>query len=305
MSESTTQQVAKDDHSDDRLAALSAAGVSIWLDDLSRELIESGDLQRLIEDKHVVGVTTNPTIFASALSDGERYADQVQALAERGASVDEAIFEITTEDVRRGCDVLRPVFDRTDGVDGRVSIEVDPGLAHDTAATVETAKRLWEAVDRPNLFIKIPATVEGLPAISQVLAQGISVNVTLIFSLDRYRAVMQAFLVGLEQAREHGIDLSDHRLGRQLLRLARRRRDRQAARRDRLRRGARPARQGRRRQRPARLPRLDEVFSTPRWDVLAAVRRAPAAPAVGLHRREEPGLPADTVRRPSWSRRAW
>lgn len=208
MSESTTQQVAKDDHSEDRLAALSAAGVSIWLDDLSRELIESGDLQRLVDDKHVVGVTTNPTIFASALSDGERYTDQVQALAERGASVDEAIFEITTEDVRRGCDVLRPVFDRTDGVDGRVSIEVDPGLAHDTAATVETAAKLWEAVDRPNLFIKIPATVEGLPAISQVLAQGISVNVTLIFSLDRYRAVMQAFLVGLEQAREHGRDLS-------------------------------------------------------------------------------------------------
>lgn len=208
MSESTTQQVAKDDHSDERLAALSAAGVSIWLDDLSRELIESGDLQRLVDDKHVVGVTTNPTIFATALSNGERYNDQVRALAERGASVDEAIFEITTEDVRRGCDVLRPVFDRTGGVDGRVSIEVDPGLAHDTAGTVETAKKLWAAVDRPNLFIKIPATVEGLPAISQVLAAGISVNVTLIFSLDRYRAVMQAFLVGLEQAREQGRDLS-------------------------------------------------------------------------------------------------
>ncbi len=192
----------------DRLAALSAAGVSIWLDDLSRELIDTGDLATLVRDKHVVGVTTNPTIFASALSNGERYSDQVKQLAEGGESVGHAIFEITTEDVRRGCDVLRPVFDASDGVDGRVSIEVDPGMARDTAATVEMAQRLWAAVDRPNLHIKIPATVEGLPAISQTLAEGISVNVTLIFSLDRYRAVMQAFLVGLEQAREAGRDLS-------------------------------------------------------------------------------------------------
>ena len=201
MTQETTQDT-------DRLAALSAAGVSIWLDDLSRELIDTGDLAALVQDKHVVGVTTNPTIFASALAKGERYSDQVKQLAEGGESVGHAIFEITTEDVRRGCDVLRPVFDASDGVDGRVSIEVDPGMARDTAATVEMAQRLWAAVDRPNLHIKIPATVEGLPAISQTLAEGISVNVTLIFSLDRYRAVMQAFLVGLEQAREAGRDLS-------------------------------------------------------------------------------------------------
>ncbi len=192
----------------ENLQALRDAGVSIWLDDLSRELIESGDLERLVRDKHVVGVTTNPTIFATALSDGERYTDQVQALAERGASVDEAIFEITTEDVRRGCDVLRPVFDRTDGVDGRVSIEVDPGLAHDTAATVETAKKLWAAVDRPNLFIKIPATEAGLPAITESIANGISVNVTLIFSLERYRAVMDAYLAGLEKRVANGGSLA-------------------------------------------------------------------------------------------------
>ncbi len=195
--------------SSDRLADLSAQGVSIWLDDLSRELIESGGLQEVVDEQHVVGITTNPTIFASALAKGERYDDQVRSLAERGVTVGEAVFEITTEDVRRACDVLRPVYDATDGVDGRVSIEVDPGLARDTGRTVEMAKRLWQAVDRPNLFIKIPATVEGLPAISLVLAEGISVNVTLIFSLDRYRSVMQAFLVGLEQAREHGRDLSD------------------------------------------------------------------------------------------------
>ncbi len=195
--------------STDRLAALSRAGVSIWLDDLSRELIENGELQGLVDSQHVVGITTNPTIFAKALSEGERYDEQVRELAARGAGVDDAVFEITTEDVRRACDVLRPVYDTTDGVDGRVSIEVDPGLARDTAGTVAMAKRLWAAVDRPNLFIKIPATVEGLPAISLVLAEGISVNVTLIFSLDRYRAVMQAFLVGLEQAREHRQPLED------------------------------------------------------------------------------------------------
>jgi transaldolase len=202
------QETSAGDSGQDRLGALSAAGVSIWLDDLSRELIESGELARLVAEDHVVGVTTNPTIFASALSNGERYTDQVRELAGRGASVDEAIFEITTEDVRRGCDIMRPVYDATDGVDGRVSIEVDPGLAHDTAGTEELARKLWQAVDRPNLLIKIPATVEGLPAISTALSEGISVNVTLIFSLDRYRAVMQAFLVGLEQAREAGRDLS-------------------------------------------------------------------------------------------------
>jgi transaldolase len=191
----------------DALTALTGAGVSIWLDDLSRELIESGSLQRLIDERHVTGVTTNPTIFAAALSHGDRYADQVAALAGT-CSVDEAIFAITTDDVRRACDLFAPVFEATDGVDGRVSIEVDPGLARDTDATVEMARRLWSTVDRPNLLIKIPATAEGLPAISAALAEGISVNVTLIFSLDRYRAVMQAYLLGLEQAREQGLDLS-------------------------------------------------------------------------------------------------
>ncbi|MFV0460578.1 MAG: transaldolase [Actinomycetales bacterium] len=191
-----------------QLQALSDAGVSIWLDDLSRELIESGELSALVDASNVVGVTTNPTIFAAALSKGDRYADQVSELATAGVDVAEAIFQITTEDVRRACDLLRPVYDATDGVDGRVSIEVDPGLARDTEGTIVMARRLWQSVDRPNLHIKIPATVEGLPAISLALSEGISVNVTLIFSLDRYRAVMQAFLVGLEQAREKGLDLS-------------------------------------------------------------------------------------------------
>ena len=173
------------------LARLSEAGVAVWLDDLSRELTDGGGLQALVEEKSVVGVTTNPTIFATALAKGDRYADQVKELAQAGASLDEAVLEITTTDVRAGCDLLRPVHQATDGRDGRVSLEVDPRLAHDTAATAEAARTLWAKVDRPNLFIKIPATVEGLSAITEVIGEGISVNVTLIFSLERYRAVGQ------------------------------------------------------------------------------------------------------------------
>lgn len=193
----------------DRLQQLSEAGVSIWLDDLNRPMIKEGELQSLLDDKHVVGVTTNPSIFAAALADGESYTDQIKDLAAEDADVEKTVFTITTEDVRDACDILHPVFERTGGVDGRVSIEVDPRMAADTEATVEMAQRLWDTVDRPNVLIKIPATVEGLPAISQTLAKGISVNVTLIFSLDRYRGVMNAFLTGLEQAREHNIDLSN------------------------------------------------------------------------------------------------
>src|SRR6478609_8858850 len=192
----------------DALKALSDQGVSIWLDDLNRPLITSGGLQELIDTKHVVGVTTNPTIFAAALSQGDAYNEQVKSLADDGRNVDEAVFALTTADVRHACDIMLPVYDATGGQDGRVSTAVDPRLAHETAKTVEQAKELWAAVDRPNLLIKIPATVEGLPAISQVIAEGISVNVTLIFSLDRYRGVMNAFLTGLEQAREKGKDLS-------------------------------------------------------------------------------------------------
>lgn len=190
------------------VARLTEAGVAIWLDDLSRERLRTGDLADLVENLGVVGVTTNPTIFASALSKGDAYDEQLRELAAEGVDVDEAVFRITTDDVRAAADVLRPVYDRTDGVDGRVSIEVDPRLARDTDGTVASAKALWSTVDRPNVFIKIPATLEGLPAITAVLAEGISVNVTLIFSLDRYRAVLDAFLAGLEQARDNGHDLA-------------------------------------------------------------------------------------------------
>jgi transaldolase len=197
----------------ERLKALAAAGVSIWLDDLSRERIETGNLAELVKNSSVVGVTTNPTIFASALSDGERYDDQVSALAKTSTTVDQelvdrSIFEITTTDVRDACDILADTWGATNGLDGRVSIEVSPDIAFDTDATNEMAKKLWKAVDRPNLFIKIPATSEGLPAITATIAEGISVNVTLIFGLGRYQEVMNAYLAGLEQAKANGHDLS-------------------------------------------------------------------------------------------------
>ncbi|PZP28854.1 MAG: transaldolase [Kocuria rhizophila] len=187
---------------------LSDAGVSIWLDDLSRQRLTSGNLQELIDTKNVVGVTTNPTIFASALANGESYAEQVSELAQSGADVDEAVFTITTDDVRDACDVFAPIAEATQGVDGRVSIEVDPRLAQDADATAAMAQRLSQTIDRPNALIKIPATEAGLPSITATIAEGISVNVTLIFSLERYRAVINAYMLGLEEALDNGKDLS-------------------------------------------------------------------------------------------------
>lgn len=190
------------------LKALAANGVAVWLDDLSRARIASGNLAELMTTKNVVGVTTNPSIFNAALAEGDAYDAGIAALAEKGVPLDEAVFALTTEDVRQACDLMRPLYDASNGIDGRVSIEVEPGLAADTDGTVEQARMLSETVDRPNLFVKIPATIEGLPAISRCLAEGIDINVTLIFSLDRYRGVMNAFLTGMEQAREAGLDLS-------------------------------------------------------------------------------------------------
>ena len=192
----------------DRLAQLSATGVAVWLDDLSRERLVTRGLDTLRQASHVVGITTNPTIFANALANADGYADQLRDLAARGVSVEEATRMMTTYDVRWACDVMHPASVASHSVDGRVSIEVDPRLAADTAGTIAEAKALWWLVDRPNLFIKIPATRESLPAITATLAAGISVNVTLIFSLDRYDEVMEAFLAGLEQARAGGHELS-------------------------------------------------------------------------------------------------
>lgn len=187
---------------------LSDIGVSIWLDDLSRDRIQSGSLETLISTRNVVGVTTNPTIFASALATGQAYASQIAELAASGTSVTDAVFAATTDDVAAACDIFRHVHDRTNGQDGRVSIEVEPTLAFNTEATIEQAKELYARVGRDNVMIKIPATIEGLGAITAVLAEGISVNVTLIFSLERYAEVIDAYLTGLEEARANGHDLS-------------------------------------------------------------------------------------------------
>jgi len=192
----------------DVLGQLSEAGVSVWMDDISRDRLRTGNLQSLMDDYHVVGVTSNPTIFAKALSQGSAYDEQVKDLKIRGVSVEEASRALTTYDIRWACDVLRPAFDGTNGMDGRVSIEVDPRLAHETVRTTAEAKGLWWLVDRPNALIKIPATAAGLPSITGATAAGVSVNVTLIFGLDRYEEVMDAYLTGLEQAKAAGIDLS-------------------------------------------------------------------------------------------------
>ncbi|MBT2227339.1 transaldolase [Nonomuraea sp. NEAU-A123] len=190
------------------LNKLSGQGVSIWLDDISRERLRTGNLEQLIREKNVVGVTSNPTIFAGALSKGDAYDAQLHDLAVRGVEIGEAVRAITAYDIRWAADVLRPVYDATGGVDGRVSLEVDPRLARESEKTVAEARALWWLVDRPNLFIKIPATLEGLPAITQAISEGISVNVTLIFSLERYRAVMDAWLAGLEAAQAKGLNLA-------------------------------------------------------------------------------------------------
>ncbi|MEU4035038.1 transaldolase [Streptomyces collinus] len=190
------------------LKRLADEGVSVWLDDLSRTRIASGGLAELVANGGVVGVTTNPSIFQAAIGSGEGYEEQLSDLAARGVTVEEAVRMMTTADVRAAADVLHTVYTASDGRDGRVSIEVDPRLAHDEKATVAEAKQLAWLVDRPNVMIKIPATEAGLPAITEVIGLGISVNVTLIFSLARYRAVMDAYLAGLEKARERGLDLS-------------------------------------------------------------------------------------------------
>lgn len=192
----------------DPLGRISSAGVSVWLDDLSRSALTDGSLAALIRDRHVVGVTTNPTIFAGAVSAGDAYDAQLATLSGSGADTEAAVLALTTDDVRQACDLFTDVHTATGGRDGRVSIEVDPRLAHHTEETVQAASLLWQTVDRPNLMVKIPATPEGLPAITEAIAAGLSVNVTLIFSLDRYRAVAQAYVDGLERAQRAGIDLA-------------------------------------------------------------------------------------------------
>ena len=281
----------------DRLQALSDAGVSIWLDDLSRERIETGNLAELIKDKHVVGVTTNPTIFAAAIANGERYDEQVRKLVADGADVDRVIFELTTEDVRNGCDdhdARSPSRPRpTAGSRSRSS----PTLANDTEATIASAQKpVAGRRTGPTSTSRSRPPRRGCPAITAAISEGINVNVTLIFSVERYREVMDAYLSGLEAARDAGLDLTPDLLGGVVLRLPRRHRGRQAPRGDRHRRGAGAARQGGGRQRAAR---LRGVRGGPRERPLEAARgrrRQPAAAAVGVDGREEPRLPRHPLR---------
>ncbi|WP_448071970.1 transaldolase [Georgenia yuyongxinii] len=254
----------------DRLAELSGHGVSIWLDDLSRGHLRDGLLADLVGTKHVVGVTTNPTIFAGALAKAHDYDDQMATLAAAGTGVDDAVIAATTDDVRDAADLFADVYRRTGGQDGRVSIEVDPRLAKDTEKTIEQARLLWSTVDRPNIFVKIPATKEGLPAITKATSEGISVNVTLIFSLDRYRAVAGAYLDGLELAQRAGVDLSGIR---SVASFFVSRVDTEIDKRlDALGTDEATALKGKAGIANARLAfqAFEEIFSTPRWEALAA-----------------------------------
>ena len=275
----------------DRLAALRAAGVSIWLDDLSRERLTSGSLAELVAHDHVTGVTTNPTIFAKAISDGDTYAAQLADLSARGVSVGEALRALTTFDVRWACDVLGPVYDATNGVDGRVSIEVDPRLAHNTQATIAEARALWWAVDRPNMFVKIPAARQGLPAIAACLAEGISINVTLIFSLTRYDQVMDAYLDGMERAHQAGLRLD--RIGSVASFFVSRVDSEVDARLDKLGGGAAAELRGQAAIANARLAyqHYEKVFTSARWDALRAAGAHPQRPLWASTSTKDPAYP--------------
>jgi transaldolase len=275
----------------DTLGALSEAGVSIWLDDLSRDRLRSGSLARLAAHDHVVGVTTNPSIFARAIAHGDAYGPQIRDLSARGVDLGEAMRALTTFDVRWACDVLRPVYEATGGTDGRVSIEVDPRLAHDTAATIAEARALWWQVDRPNLFIKIPAARQGLPAIAACLAEGISINITLIFSVPRYDAVTGAFLDGMERAGQAGLDLSSIR---SVASLFVSRVDTEVdSRLDKMGTSEAAAMRGRAALANARLAyqHYERVFSSPRWTALRAAGASPQRPLWASTSVKDPAYP--------------
>ena len=275
----------------DALAALSNAGVSIWLDDLSRERLLSGSLAQLAAHHHVVGVTTNPTIFAKALSGSDAYRPQVHDLSTRGVDAGTALRELTTFDVRWACDVLHPIYEATDGVDGRVSIEVDPRFGYDTKATIDEARALWWLVDRPNLFVKIPAARQGLPAIAGCLAEGININVTLIFSLLRYDAVVGSFLDGMERASRAGLDL---RSITSVASLFVSRVDTEIdSRLDKIGTGEAARLRGQAAIANARLiyQRYEQVFSTPRWTALRAAGARPQRPLWASTSVKDPAYP--------------
>ena len=276
----------------ERLAALTAAGTSVWLDQIRRGMIEDGELARMVAEDSLRGVTSNPAIFEKAILGSSDYDEDMAAAAREGLSAREVYRRLAVKDVQLAADVLRPVYDETGGADGYVSLEVAPRLAHDTEGTLEQARMYWELVDRPNLMIKIPATDEGIPAIEEALYEGLNVNVTLLFAVSYYERVMEAFIRAMER-RHDGRPPARPPLGRLVLRLARRHRGRQAARGGRAQRSRRPRRA---RQRPRRLSRLPRRVRRRALRVAARGRVPGAAAAVGLDRGQEPGLPRDDVR---------
>ncbi len=277
-----------------RLHELSAHGVSVWMDSLSREMLETGELARLIDEDAVVGVTSNPTIFEKALSTGGWYDDQLRDVLERHDDTKEVFIELAVRDVQQACDLLRPAWEQTQGVDGRVSIEVDPDLAYDRDASFDEAIRLHELVDRANAYVKIPGTEPGLGAIEDCIAAGRSINVTLIFSLERHAAVVEAYIRGLERLAADGGDLS------QAISVASffvSRVDTEADRR--LEELGRTDLQGKLAVANAKLAYQHYLatFAGERWERLAVGRSSPAAVPVGLDLDEEPRVPRRPLRR--------
>jgi transaldolase len=191
-----------------RLHELTEHGQSVWFDTLSRDLVHSGELKRMMDEDAVTGVTSNPTIFQKALSSGDAYDEDMRKLLAETDDPERIFFSLALQDIRDACDVLKPAFDASHGADGRVSMEVLPALAYDTEATFEQARWIANEVDRPNLYVKIPATMAGLPAIEDCIAHGTAINITLIFSLERYKAVVEAYLRGLERLVAGGGDPS-------------------------------------------------------------------------------------------------
>ena len=255
-----------------RLHELSKRGVSVWIDSLSREMLDTGELKRLSDEDAVVGVTSNPTIFEKALSTGDWYDEQLRAELDRLDDTKEVFFALAIEDVKRACDLLRPAWDRTGGVDGFVSLEVDPDLAYEQEETIAQAKQFHELVDKPNLYVKIPATVPGLGAIEESIAAGRSINVTLIFSLERHAGVAEAYVRGLERLVEAGGDPT-HVVSVASFFVSRV--DTEADRR--LEEVGREDLQGRLAVANAKLAYQHylEVFSDPRWEALAAAGARP------------------------------
>ena len=281
-----------------RLHELSEQGVSVWIDSLSREMLETGELARLMKEDAVVGVTSNPTIFQKALSSGDWYDERLAEVMKTEDDPTEIFLALAKQDVQDACDLLRPVWDEGKGLDGWVSLEVDPTLAYDREATFEQAIRFHEEVDRPNLFVKIPATLPGLAAIEDCIAKGKPINVTLIFSLDRYAAVAEAYIKGLERLVAAG---GDPTLVASVASFFVSRVDTEADRRlDEI--GGQATRlKGKLAIANAKLAyrHWQETFAGPRWEFLAGKGRDAAALPVGVHLDEEPGVPRRDVRRGS------